>query len=184
MLAALGIYSGHSQNTINGVVTDAESEYPLEQVSVYLPQLERGTVSDAEGNFEIGNLPGGTYKLVASYIGYTTYSANITINGNTPSLDIRLLPSAIEMEEVIVSTPFHQLQRENVMKVEHARLADLKANGSITLADGITKIPGVESVSTGLGIGKPAASVPTGYWFTPRASASKTSNLAMNTGLA
>lgn len=155
MLAALGIYSGHSQNTINGVVTDAESEYPLEQVSVYLPQLERGTVSDAEGNFEIGNLPGGTYKLVASYIGYTTYSANITINGNTPSLDIRLLPSAIEMEEVIVSTPFHQLQRENVMKVEHARLADLKANGSITLADGITKIPGVESVSTGLGIGKP-----------------------------
>ena len=155
MLAALGIYSGHSQNTINGVVTDAESEYPLEQVSVYLPQLERGTVSDAEGNFEIGNLPGGTYKVVASYIGYTTYSANITINGNTPSLDIRLLPSAIEMEEVIVSTPFHQLQRENVMKVEHARLADLKANGSITLADGITKIPGVESVSTGLGIGKP-----------------------------
>lgn len=155
MLAALGIYSGHSQNTINGVVTDAENEYPLEQVSVYLPQLERGTVSDAEGNFEIGNLPGGTYKLVASYIGYTTYSANITINGNTPSLDIRLLPSAIEMEEVIVSTPFHQLQRENVMKVEHARLADLKANGSITLADGITKIPGVESVSTGLGIGKP-----------------------------
>lgn len=155
MLAALGIYSGHSQNTISGVVTDAESEYPLEQVSVYLPQLERGTVSDAEGNFEIGNLPGGTYKLVASYIGYTTYSANITINGNTPSLDIRLLPSAIEMEEVIVSTPFHQLQRENVMKVEHARLADLKATGSITLADGITKIPGVESVSTGLGIGKP-----------------------------
>ena len=155
MLAALGIYSGHSQNTINGVVTDAENEYPLEQVSVYLPQLERGTVSDAEGNFEIGNLPGGTYKVVASYIGYTTYSANITINGNTPSLDIRLLPSAIEMEEVIVSTPFHQLQRENVMKVEHARLADLKANGSITLADGITKIPGVESVSTGLGIGKP-----------------------------
>ena len=155
ILAAFGISSGQAQNTISGVVTDAESESPLEQVSVYLPQLDRGTVSDAEGHFEIGNLPGGTYKLVASYIGYTTYSANITINGTTPAVDIRLLPSAIEMEEVIVSTPFHQLQRENVMKVEHARLADLKANGSITLADGITKIPGVESVSTGLGIGKP-----------------------------
>ncbi len=155
ILAVLGIYSGHSQNTLKGVVTDAENQNALEQVSIYLPQLERGAVSDPEGKFEIRNLPFGTYKLVASYMGYTTYSANITTDTNSPAITIQLLPSAIEMEEVIVSTPFHQLQRENVMKVEHVRLADLRATGSITLADGITKIPGVESVSTGLGIGKP-----------------------------
>ena len=66
-----------------------------------------------------------------------------------------LTPSAIEIQEVIVSTPFHKLQRENVMKVERASIAELKMKGAFTLADGITNIAGVESVSTGIGIGKP-----------------------------
>ncbi|MGB5271889.1 MAG: TonB-dependent receptor, partial [Eudoraea sp.] len=73
----------------------------------------------------------------------------------TITLDIVLSPSAIEMEEVIVSTPFHKLQRENVMKVEQAAVESLRKMGAITLSDGITNIPGVESVSTGVGIGKP-----------------------------
>src|SRR5690606_8265991 len=51
--------------------------------------------------------------------------------------------------------PFHKLQSENVMKVEHARVADLKANGALTLSEGISNIAGVESISTGQGIGKP-----------------------------
>src|SRR5690606_25779645 len=45
--------------------------------------------------------------------------------------------------------------RENVMKVEHVNVAQLKAAGSMTLAQGITNIPGVSNVSTGMGIGKP-----------------------------
>lgn len=59
------------------------------------------------------------------------------------------------MEEVIVSTPFHKLQSENVMKVERADIEELKDLGAVTLSDGLTKIAGVESVSTGVGIGKP-----------------------------
>jgi iron complex outermembrane receptor protein len=70
-------------------------------------------------------------------------------------LDILLLPSAIEMEEVIVSTPFHKLQRENVMKVEFAKISALKTQGAPTLVEGIGTIPGVDVVSTGVGIGKP-----------------------------
>ncbi len=73
----------------------------------------------------------------------------------TTTLDIVLSPSAIEMEEVILSTPFHKLQRENVMKVEQAKVETLRKMGAITLSDGITNIAGVESISTGIGIGKP-----------------------------
>src|SRR5690606_27350971 len=42
-----------------------------------------------------------------------------------------------------------------VMKVEYAKIADLRTKGATTLADGITNIPGVSIVSTGTGIGKP-----------------------------
>lgn len=152
---AFGLFQGLSQHQISGQVLDAQTQAPLEQVSVYLPQLERGTITDTAGQFQLNDLPSGTYRLVASYLGYRTFSSNLAIGPGATPVEILLEPSAIEMEEVIVSTPFHKLQRENVMKVEQARISELRNQGSITLADGITKIPGVESVSTGMGIGKP-----------------------------
>lgn len=145
----------HAQNSLEGNVVNSESQEPLEQVSIYFPQLEKGTITDRQGRFVLNNLPEGNYKLIASYIGFLTYSSSISIQLGTNSLNIVLTPSAIEMQEVIVSTPFHKLQRENVMKVEQAKMATLRTNGAITLADGIRSIAGVESVSTGIGIGKP-----------------------------
>ena len=144
----------YAQHTLKGSVTDKNTNETIVFANVYLPQLEKGTVTDENGEFIIENIPTGTYKIVYSFIGYETLSQNITIPNNT-ILQISLTPSAIEMEEIIISTPFHKLQSENVMKVEQEKIADLKAKGSVTLADGITSIAGVESISTGLSIGKP-----------------------------
>ncbi|NNE02428.1 MAG: TonB-dependent receptor [Eudoraea sp.] len=145
----------YAQNSIQGTVVSVDNNQPLYQVSVYFPQLEKGTVTDENGNYKLTNLPTGDYKIIASYIGFQTYSSSISITSGDNRLDIALTASAIEMEEVIVSTPFHKLQRENVMKVEQATVAELRTKGAVTLADGITSIAGVESVSTGIGIGKP-----------------------------
>jgi len=147
--------NGSAQNALIGTVTSEETNSPLEQVSLYLPQLEKGTVTKNNGEFRLTNLPAGSYKIVASFMGYRTFSATILLTEGTTTLNIILSPSAIEMEEVIVSTPFHKLQRENVMKVEQASVESLRKMGAITLADGITNIAGVENVSTGIGIGKP-----------------------------
>ena len=140
---------------VKGTITGSETNEPLEQVSIYFPQLEKGTITNESGAYEINNLPKGNFKIIISYLGFQTYSRTIEITESITSLSISLVPSAIEMEEVIVSTPFHKLQRENVMKVERANVQELRARGSINLSDGITNIPGVESVSTGVGIGKP-----------------------------
>lgn len=145
----------HSQNSLSGKVIDRTNNEPLEQVSIYFPNLEKGSISDQNGEFTIGKLPLGTYKLVASYIGYQRYSGTVSIQRGENRLNLELSPTAIEMEEVIVSTPFHKLQRDNVMKVEYAKIADLRTKGATTLAEGITNIPGVSVVSTGTGIGKP-----------------------------
>ncbi|ADV51450.1 TonB-dependent receptor [Cellulophaga sp. E16_2] len=145
----------YAQNSLKGTIKEAGTNLPLEQVSIYFPQLEKGSVTAANGSYEILNLPSGNFKIVVSYIGYQTISKAILIDGKQIINDFTLQESAIEMEEVIISTPFHKLQSENVMKVEYANIKDLKNKGSITLADGISTIPGVESVSTGIGIGKP-----------------------------
>ncbi len=148
-------YFGHSQNTVSGTITTSPGNRVLEGVSIYFPKLEKGTVTNSEGFFSINNLAKGSYKLVVSHLGYKTYVETIKIYSEENKIDITLTPSVIEMEEVILSTPFHKLQRENVMKVEHAPIAEFKTKGSLTLSDGISGMAGVESVSTGVGIGKP-----------------------------
>lgn len=143
-----------SQNTLKGNIKDKQTNSTIAFANVYFPELEKGTISDEQGSFEFSNLPNGNYKLVVSVIGYETFSNQISLP-TTEVFEISLAPSAIEMEEIIISTPFHKLQSENVMKVEQQKIADLKANGLITLSEGITAIPGVENISTGQSIGKP-----------------------------
>ncbi|MEL0457004.1 TonB-dependent receptor [Flavobacteriaceae bacterium SZ-1-7] len=153
-LLLLVIANLYSQNSIQGIVTDAETNEPLEFANIYISDLEKGTVTNAKGAFYIENIAPGNHNIVVSIMGYETKSFKITVP-TTQQMSIALEPSAIEMESIIISTPFHKLQSENVMKVEQKSVDDLKANGAVTLSDGITNIAGVESVSTGLGIGKP-----------------------------
>lgn len=144
----------YTQNNINGTVLDNNTGEPIPFANIYFPELEKGGLSDENGKYIINNLPSGTYKVICSIIGYESFSSTITLPTND-KFNISMNASAIEMDEIILSTPFHKLQRENVMKIEQAKIADLKSNGAVNLSSGITAIPGVESISTGMSIGKP-----------------------------
>lgn len=151
LLAVTSLLSG--QNQLTGTVKNNLTGEPVFSANIYFPALEKGTMTDAQGNFSLNNLPNGKYKMVVSSIGFATYNTELDLP--VDNIEILLIPSAIEMEEVIVSTPFHQLQSENVMKVERESLSELTRKGAINLSDGITQIAGVESLTTGVGIGKP-----------------------------
>ena len=101
-----------SQNTLKGNIKDKQTNSTIVFANVYFPELEKGTISDEQGSFEFSNLPNGNYKLVVSVIGYETYSNQISLP-TAEVLEISLAPSAIEMEEIIISTPFHKLQSES-----------------------------------------------------------------------
>lgn len=144
-----------AQNTLTGSVKNSENNQDIAFVNVYFPELEKGTISNSNGEFIISNLPNGNFNIVVSLLGFETYSEDILINQEQTTLNINLNSSAIEMDEVIVSTPFHKLQADNVMKVEQENISNFKKSGATTLSQGITNIPGVESISTGNSIGKP-----------------------------
>ena len=144
-----------SQNTLTGNITSKNTKEPI-PATIYIPQLEKGTVADFNGNYTIINIPDGSYNIVFSSLGFASISKKINFsNGKSVTENLEMQESAVEMEEVIVSTPFHKLQSDNVMKVERVSTADLNASGAVTLADGIKNIAGVEIISTGTGIGKP-----------------------------
>ncbi|WP_406684107.1 TonB-dependent receptor [Seonamhaeicola sp. MEBiC1930] len=151
LLAILPIFS---QNKLEGKVVDSNSQLPIQRANIYFPQLEKGTSTKDNGSFSISNIPNGTHKVIVSYLGYETISINVNFPFSE-EFNIEMISSAIEMEGIIVSTPFHKLQSENVMKVEQKKISDLNAEGAINLTNGISNFTGVESISTGLGIGKP-----------------------------
>lgn len=143
-----------SQNKISGIVTDQNNE-TLFGVQIYIEQLHLGTTSDEDGSFSLDKIPNGEHQLVFSFMGFQTKKENFTFPGATNEINIEMTESVFHMDEVIVSSPFHKIQNENVMKVEYKSIKSLQKNGEATLIQGITSIPGVEQFSTGTGIGKP-----------------------------
>ena len=155
LLAICSIVKANAQNTLKGTITNSNDSNPL-SASIYIPILEKGTIADFDGNYIITNIPNGRYDIIYSLIGYASFSKTLTFSENTIVIeDVSLEQIAIEMEEVIISTPFHKLQRDNVMKVERISAKKLSQISSTNLSEGITEIPGVSTISTGTSIGKP-----------------------------
>lgn len=156
LFAVLIIYTTTSaQNSLKGIIVSQKTNEPV-LATIYIPQLEKGTNTDFDGEYTLNNIPDGNHTVVFSSLGYSTISTKITFSNSSKIVtNLELEESAVEMEEVIISTPFHKLQSDNVMKVERISTESLSASGAVTLADGIKNIAGVDIISTGTGIGKP-----------------------------
>ncbi|MBK5212435.1 MAG: TonB-dependent receptor [Flavobacteriaceae bacterium] len=156
LLAVFFLYTAASaQNSLTGTIISKNKNEAV-MATIYIPQLEKGTAADFDGNYKLKNIPEGNYNVVFSSLGYATISKKINFSNNqTITENLQMEESAVEMEEVIVSTPFHKLQSENVMKVDRVSTDDLNSSGAVTLADGIKNIAGVDLITTGTGIGKP-----------------------------
>ena len=61
----------NAQFNISGLVK-GEDNLPLSGANVFLGGTSYGSATDDEGKFNISNVNVGQYKLVASYLGYTT----------------------------------------------------------------------------------------------------------------
>ena len=144
----------NAQNTVSGTVLNLANQ-PIKGVSVYAPELHKGTTTDAEGKYSLTNLPNGTLKLDFTFVGFSNQNKTIQKLQKENTLDIILDESIFQMDEVIVSTAFNKIQSQNVMKVEHETIKSLQQKGTATLIEGLATIPGVSQVSTGTSIGKP-----------------------------
>jgi len=143
-----------AQNILSGTVTDAKKR-PLIGVSIYAPELHKGTSSDENGTYSLSNLPNGRIKVTFVYVGFATQNKSVNLQQKETNLDTVLDETSFQIDEVIVSTAFNKIQSQNVMKVEHSSIKELQKKGTATLIEGLATIPGVSQVSTGTSIGKP-----------------------------
>ena len=143
-----------AQNTVSGRITDTNNK-ALSGVSIYIQDLQKGTLSNEDGTYNLSNLPKGTVRISFALVGFGTQYKTVSEIQKQNTINIQLAPSVFEMDEVIVSTAFNKLQSQNVMKVAHETMKNLSRKGTSTLIEGLATIPGVSQVSTGASIGKP-----------------------------
>ncbi|MCM2301121.1 MAG: TonB-dependent receptor [Flavobacteriaceae bacterium] len=142
-----------AQKSLNGKVMDP-LQNPLYNVEIYTPEIHKGTTTNKDGLFFLEKLPAGKITITLSSLGFETRSIEVNLN-EIQYLDIQLNPIVFEIDEVIVSTLFHKLQKDNVNKVDFRSMKVLQQNGGSTLMQQLTQIPGVSQITTGNSIGKP-----------------------------
>lgn len=146
----------YSQNSLKGDVKDATTFETLPYVSVYLPELNKGTQTNENGTFELSNLPLGEVQIQFSFLGYTTIIKTIVITKNEEiNLSIKMAANVFQVEEVVISGGSYSTQHENAIKIELVKGSELSGSGSHSFTEAIVNIPGVDMISKGTGVVKP-----------------------------
>lgn len=90
-----------AQFSLSGKITDLQSGETLPGASIRIEKTSIKTVSDADGNFRIGNLKAGSYTLTISYIGYQQMQQTVSLSSNQ-SQNFALERSTVQADEVFV----------------------------------------------------------------------------------
>jgi len=140
--------------SLSGKITDT-SGAPLQGASVYIADLKKGSVADVNGNYQINNIPGGTYEVEIKYIGYKTILQNIYFNSDK-MMNFSMEISVTEQSEIVVtgSSKATSIQR-NPIPIVAINKQYLQQNLSTNIIDAIAKVPGISEVTTGPNVSKP-----------------------------
>ncbi len=103
---------------IAGRVVEAGTGEPLPAANVYIPELHRGTATDADGFYYLLDIPPGTYTLRAEYLGHRPvekHHVRVELN-RTTFVDFALPVQEIHTEPVVVTAKTPPVQPDVTWK--------------------------------------------------------------------
>lgn len=134
---------------IKGKITNTINNEPIGFATVYVLDVDKGTTSDIDGNYEITDLKPGLYSIRVTYIGFdekTEYE--IQVFNNKPALvDFKLVEAAQDLEEVVVkASPFKRTE-ESPVSLRSIGIAEIQRNpgGGRDISLVVQQLPGVTS---------------------------------------
>ena len=145
---------GQNRYSLRGVVVN-ESHQPLTGASVILYPIEKGSITDNNGNFALSDLREGDYRIEISFIGYHSVSDTIRINGDK-IYNAQLRVAFINLQEVVVSDNYSETRRKKEpLNIEVVNDDFLKQNLGGSLMKSLERLPGVTTIDIGSGHSKP-----------------------------
>lgn len=138
--------------TVNGTVTGSDSKEGITGATVSISPGGYGAITDKSGDYSIKGVKQGTYTLKVDFIGYSSYSKEITVNGDLTvnvalqigniTTDVIEINRAVDRETPVSFTDVDQKTLESRMQGQDAPLL-------------LRNVPGFYSYSTdGVGNGE------------------------------
>lgn len=141
--------------TVTGRVFDAEANQPIPNAQVVVAGTQIGTMTNAEGQYTIRNVPQGTITIRALRIGYGEATRSVTVAGEAPvTLDIGLSRVAVTLSPVVATATGEQRRLEVPNQISQIDAAKAIESAQISnVSDMLTaKAAGVQ-VLPGSGVG-------------------------------
>ncbi|MFH4968770.1 TonB-dependent receptor [Gaetbulibacter sp. M240] len=138
--------------TISGRIFESKSNETLIGVTIYLPELSSGTITNEYGFYSL-TVPKGTYRVVVSYLGYDTIDETLALDSNI-NRDFKLSENVEELQEVVISKDVERLNLKSPqMSVNSLKASTIKevpvVLGEPDILKAITLLPGVTSAGEG-----------------------------------
>jgi len=136
--------------SVSGYVTDSETGETLISANIGFQGTRLGASTNTLGYYTITNIEPGTYTLIGSYVGYQSYSRQITLEpGENLRLDIGLIPESIELEEIEVRSQAELEEQKNIgtAQVNTELIKELPSVFEADVFRSVQLLPGVKAAS-------------------------------------
>ena len=153
LLTIIGSFVVGAQTTgkIEGKVT-LEDGMPMSGATVYIKTLDKGTVTDFDGNFILDDIEEGLYDVSISYVGFETVMQSVTVSaGQTTTLNTTLKETDSMLNEVIITSSKQPQKITDVpASVSVIRAKDIQEFPSFNIGELAARQKGVDFVRTGV----------------------------------
>ena len=145
-----------AQFKVSGKISDQRSGESLPGANVVLTGTNLGAAADAEGYFEINNVPTGSYELMATFIGYETFKVSLNVNAGQvasfQNMNIQLSVSAIQLQEYVVTASRGKREKITDAPAAMSVISELKirSESNPNLGDYFKNIKGVDFTASGM----------------------------------
>ena len=141
-----------STTSIQGTVKDEQSGTHLEGATIALAGTKHIVLSDRQGRFRFQQVNAGPHKLVITYVGYQTFTGEVSItDGVARTIDVLLTPDTRPENEVVVGAFLKPEKISEAAAAIHVvnRKAFERFAGSNPL-ELLVMVPGVEYTRNGV----------------------------------
>lgn len=138
-LLAFQLANSQTTFTLSGYIT-SEGE-PISYANVYLETTSYGTTTDANGYYEIKNIPTETYTIIVSMAGYITQYKTIKIEDNS-TINFNLETESLD-EVVVTGTRTFKRKTNSAVIVNILNSESLNMLQACNLSEGLKFQPGL-----------------------------------------